>query len=80
MPLKYAVYPGWVRCRFEGDYQYVTAGALMALYRVTPAECLVVELNPLLPMTQRRELLERAAELTPLVPRHAGDYVVPSRR
>lgn len=43
MKKKYIVCPGNVRSKSDGDLHYISASKLMMLYRVNPAECIIVE-------------------------------------
>lgn len=39
---KYAIYPGWIHSRHDGDRHYINADQLMRLHGVHPDECVVV--------------------------------------
>jgi hypothetical protein len=74
---RYAIYPGSVGSRSDGDVHHITAGQLRALYRVRQDECIVVypheSFDP-----SKREKLERASNLIPLTPRYDGNYTLPT--
>ena len=38
---RYAVIPGWIRSKYDGELHYIDAPTLMSLYRVKPSECIV---------------------------------------
>lgn len=76
MTVKYAVYPGPVRSRTDGDRHHVGAGNLMQLYGVDPRECVVVEWNK--PVTDR--IAEQIKDLIVLGPRYDGNYKLPESK
>ena len=63
--IKYAVYPGMIRSRNDGDWHYVGAAQLIRLYGVRPSECLIV-------VDDRDRMGGRGEGLIPLHPQH--DY------
>ena len=72
---RFAVYPGYVSSRNDWDRHYISAQQLMDLYRVRPAECIVIRDD--LPPTRRTsgwrdEDLDR---LLALRPQTGLDYV-----
>lgn len=83
MKLKYAVYPGPVKSRNDGDIHFIGAAQLMALYKVHPQECLVIHPLPLNPSPEdvlenrRREHLATDYKLILLFPRFDGNYTIP---
>lgn len=74
---KYALYPGTVRSKSDGDQHYITADQLCRLYGVRMNECMIVMPryygNPMY-----RQFIERAEKLIPLRPRYSGDYTLPT--
>lgn len=42
---KYALHPGNVRSKHDGDTHYISAGALMRLYKVSPLYVVVYDEN-----------------------------------
>lgn len=40
---KYAVYPGYIRSKYDGDKHFITARKLIQLYGADPKECVVVD-------------------------------------
>lgn len=77
MTARYALYPGPVRSRTDGDRHHVGAQALARLYRVRMADCLVVD-PAYFTQPDRRAFIARAAVLIPLYPRADGCYVLPA--
>jgi hypothetical protein len=37
--MKYALHPGWIISKKDGDRHYISAGALIRLYKVKPTDC-----------------------------------------
>lgn len=72
MQIKYAVYPGQVTSRNDGDRHVISAGKLMELYGVCPSECIVMQSKEKEPCPHGR-----TAGLTPLFPRYDGHYHLP---
>lgn len=62
---RYLVIAGWVKSKNDHDKNWVNADQLMQLYRVNPAECVVVKENS--GRTQPENLIV-------LRPRRDGDY------
>lgn len=73
---KYALYPGEVESRTDGQWHFIGAAKLAMLYGVPMALCLVVRREDFR-LPYRRELIEHAAKLIPLGPRYNGDYSLP---
>lgn len=63
----YAVFPGHVPSKHDGDSHYIGARQLMNLYGVSPCECVIV---------QGVWNARLAANLIPLYPRYDGNYSV----
>lgn len=80
MTLKYAVYPGYVLSKADGQHHFIDATRLMFLYRVKPDECMIVRALDLTYMSGSEywRQLARAEMLIPLRPRHDGDYTLPT--
>lgn len=81
MVAKYALHPGMVTSKRDGDRHFIDAHQLARLYGVRPSECVVVPWN----VEQGRErqhqlLLERIErmDLIHLHPRYDGNYKLPS--
>lgn len=77
--LKYAIYPGEIRSRNDGDWHYVTAMQLMHLYGVDPRECIVVFPSSMYRHESERESLLRDVQrcgLIELYPRYDGNYTL----
>ena len=82
MTVKYALHPGPVTSRTDGDKHFVDAHQLARLYGVAPSECVVVpwEVKPghELPHRVRMERIERMG-LVHLYPRPNGNYTLGNR-
>lgn len=65
MKKKYAILPGYVFSRSDGDRHFITAKQLIQLYGVNPAEC--IEVGEGVDWTG----------FIPLSPRDDGDYSLP---
>ncbi len=74
--IKYAVYPGPVQSKTDGDRHFIPSAMLIHLYQVNPAECLVVSRNDKEYEIKRKQAEDRG--LIRLVPRYDGNYSVPS--
>lgn len=74
----YAVYPGPVRSRSDGDLHHVSSGELMHLYGVKHADCVVV-IDPYSEDPRERPKIEHARKLIALRPRDGGDYSLPTK-
>ena len=66
---KYAVFPGKIRSKSDGDIHYISAEKLIRLYGVDPKECLIISDDRDL---QRQR--HRIDGLVQLHPRYHGDY------
>ena len=84
MKLKYAVYPGPVKSKNDGQVHFIGAAQLMALYKVQPQECLVIHPLPRNPRPEdvsenrRKEDFVTDHKLIPLFPRFDGNYAIPT--
>lgn len=68
---KYALYPGYMISKHDGDRHFIDAPTLARLYKVPLDECVEFQ-------TDRHDWAESAAVgLIKLVPRYDGDYVLP---
>ena len=67
--IKYVVYPGYVRSKYDGDRHYITAKQLIKLYEVNPLKCHIVDFNQ--PKTYRGKDFRPYISL---IPRYNGDY------
>ena len=75
--IRYAVFPGRVISKVDGDVHYISADMLMRLYRVNPKECIVIR-EDLEPHELRLKLkLVEEEKLICLEPRYSGDYTLP---
>lgn len=74
---KYAVHPGYVISKNDGQRHFVNARQLRYLYQVMPEDCVTVNnadyLDP-----SKREFIEFAGGLIPLRPRRDGNYTLPT--
>ena len=81
MTAKYALHPGPVTSKNDGDRHFIDAHTLARLYRVRPAECVVVPWGAPAPGRERERelLLERIKrmELVHLYPDYHGRYTLP---
>lgn len=81
MPAKYALHPGPVTSKNDGDRHFIDAHTLARLYRVRPAECVVVPWEAPAPGRERERelLLERInrMDLVHLYPDYHGRYTLP---
>ncbi len=81
MTAKYALHPGPVTSKNDGDRHFIDAHTLARLYRVRPAECVVVPWEAPAPGRERERelLLERIKrmELVHLYPDYHGRYTLP---
>jgi hypothetical protein len=74
---KYVVVPGWVRSQYDGQEHHISAGQLMYLYGVSPADCVVGKYDLL-----RREMRDAYGGRVPddwprLYPLYDGNYKAP---
>ena len=76
MTARYALYPGPVRSRVDGDRHFVSALALARLYAVALADCVVIQ-DADYRCPSRRSAVAHAASLIPLYPRADGRYELP---
>ncbi len=75
----YALYPGMVTSKTDGDWHFIDANVLAMLYGVPLAKCVVVRLSDYNDPS-RREFVRRAEKLIPLRPRYDGNYKLPEPR
>jgi len=83
MTIKYALFPGPVRSRRDGQYHYIHEADLARLYGVRMSDCLVVRraVNGPNEWREREMLLDRIKEqgLIELRPRYDGNYTLPTK-
>lgn len=81
MQVKYALHPGPITSKADGDRHFIDAHTLARLYRVRPSECVVVPFDAPEPGRERERalLLERIErmELVHLHPDYHGSYTLP---
>jgi hypothetical protein len=81
MTAKYALHPGPVTSKSDGDRHFIDARTLARLYRVSPCDCVLVPWEAPRPGLEReRELLLERIErmgLVHLYPSHSGNYTPP---
>lgn len=63
---KYTVHPGYVTSKHDGEEHFIGAEPLMRLYRVAPADCIVIPWDRPSPI--------RTTGTIHLYPRYNGDY------
>jgi len=68
--IKYAIWPGYVISKTDGDRHFISAPQLMRLYGVAPHECIVIHDWPE-GYAGRREAYDK---LIVLSPRSDGNY------
>ena len=78
MTLKYAVYPGMVTSKKDGQRHAIPSQVLMHLYNVNPEECLVISSADPDYVRQERQARATRLRLVPLHPRFSGDYSLPA--
>ena len=64
----YAVYPGEVKSKTDGDVHYLSFHRLCRLYNVSPAVCVDMSRE------SARNAIEDISNLIPLTPLYSGDY------
>jgi hypothetical protein len=74
---KYAIYPGPVTSKTDGDEHHITAPNLARLYGVRLEDCIVIHASDF-GTPWRRGLIERAKQLPALMPRYDGNYSLPA--
>lgn len=77
MKPRYALYPGPVRSRRDGDVHHIGVAQLRMLYRVRPDECIVINPSDYNDPSLRQKL-ELARTLIALRPRFDGNYALPA--
>lgn len=71
MKKKYLLCPGYITSFNDGERHYISAGKLIGLYRVNPAECILYD-------NKQPEKL-KGLNLISLHPRHSGVYEIPKQ-
>lgn len=76
---KYAVWPGLVTSKTDGQVHFISAAQLVMLYGVKWDECIVYDAARLyeLPDSVRESRMAVAESLIPLRPRYDGNYTLP---
>ena len=80
MTAKYALHPGPVTSKNDGDRHFIDAHTLARLYRVRPAECVVVPWEAPAPEESEREAAPGAHQAHGAgapVPDYHGRYTLP---
>lgn len=85
MTAKYALHPGPVTSKRDGDRHFIDAHQLARLYGVSPRECVVVpwDVRPGPGHARTHELLLdriKRMNLVHLYPRHDGKYTLPEKQ
>ena len=75
--LKYAIQPGHVRSKVDGDVHYINARTLMQLYKVDPRECLVIDPKDDARLYEHQTQCAEEQKLIHLRPCFDGNYVLP---
>lgn len=68
MARKYALHPGWVRSKTDGDEHYISTVQLARLYELRPSEYIVWG------TASQYSLMYRWDDYIHLYPRYDGDY------
>lgn len=76
--LKYAVYPGPVTSKTDGDQHFIPSEMLIMLYKVDPRECIVIRRNDDPTRYLAAQEIAKEFNLIPLVPQYNGDYSIPT--
>jgi len=66
--IKYALYPGYVTSKYDGDFHYISANMLLTLYGVLPEQCALFD----------PEYPEKTRGLIELRPQYHGNYTLPT--
>jgi len=69
---KYAVHPGYVPSKNDGDIHFISASKLMKLYGVKPTDCVVCRPDHETYGIQNEDYIH-------LHPRYHGDYALPDK-
>lgn len=80
MAVKYALHPGPVISKRDGDRHFIDAHTLARLYRVAPSECVVVPWEAQRGREREHEILLERIErmnLIHLLPSYQGNYTLP---
>ena len=68
MKKKYAICPGYVTSKNDGERHFINATELMRLYGVNPAECVIFH--------DEKSILREGGSLIILRPDYDGDYTI----
>jgi hypothetical protein len=77
MKYKYAICPGLVTSKTDGQRHYITPKQLMALYGVKSIDCEIYEPQDWWPSSFYRMAEERQQGMIILSPRYDGNYKLP---
>ena len=69
---KYAVFPGFIESKNDGDLHWISAHQLMKLYKVPPHKCVIVDYYH-----HPEDLHKNIKGLIRLSPRFHGNYDLP---
>ena len=75
---KYLLYPGHVRSKNDGDWHYISASKLAALYKVSMQECIVVKHTD--DWFSVFETDDEYPDLIKLFVKWNGDYIIPENK
>lgn len=64
----YAIHPGYIYSRADGDRHFITGKELIRLYGVNPRECIIVDYDEIVEMRGNNEMFIH------LYPRSSGNY------
>ena len=68
---KYALHPGYVRSKSDGDIHYINSSSLIRLYEVDPKECIIW--NSIADITLNADAYYH------LYPDYDGRYIIPDK-
>lgn len=76
----YALWPGMVTSKSDGQRHYITASKLAVLYGVRLDECVILDMREMqrLPASLAESRVRAAKGLVDLYPRYGGDYTLPA--
>lgn len=83
MTVKYALHPGFVTSKNDGDRHFINAHQLASCYGVRPCECVVVPWDATktrIDEIRRQQIIDRIErmKLIHLHPRYDGNYKLPT--
>ena len=77
MKPKYAVYPGYVTSKSDGDRHYIGPMQLISLYGVDGRECIICEPSSQWGAYDYQRAAQQCLGLIPLKPQYNGNYSLP---